>query len=130
MILVNQVFECLIDYQQFRISILNHKVQALLRITRIQWLISATSLQYAQRCYHHPLATRNEDGNDRRLTINDFIYLGGDAVTYFIHLLIGVSLVLEDHSDVVGRSIDLTTKKADNVLVVIVGAGGGVKAIQ
>ena len=55
--------QLLIGDEQFGARILNHKLQSLGGIGRIQRLIGATSLKYTYGGNGHPLAARNQNGH-------------------------------------------------------------------
>ena len=67
-VFVHDVAQFFVGNQQTGRSVLHHEIEAVFGITRVERLISAAGLEDAQRSHHHPLTTRNEDGDDGLLT--------------------------------------------------------------
>ena len=117
-------------YQQFRTGILHHKVQTLLRVSWVERLVGAASLQHAERGDGHPLATGNEHRNDILgfETLRDDI--GGNAVAHLIDLRIRKPLFFIDHGHIVGRILSLTAEQRDDGLRVVIVNVGLVEAVE
>ncbi len=120
-------------------GILHHEVQALLRIAGVQRLIGTAGLQYAERGDDHPLRAGNEDGNHSFMLGGSqfftfhfylFTYIRGNAVAQLVDLLVGIAMVLEHHSLLVGRSLCLTAEQRHDGLRVVVRHIGVVQAVQ
>ena len=129
-VFAHHVAQRLVGDEQFGGGILDHEVQALLRIARVERLVGTSGLQHTQCGNRHPLAARNDNRHDVFLAKSPSDEHCRNALRQVVHLAIGVLVLVIDHSHIVRCELHLTTEQRDNGLGVVVRHLGIVEAVQ
>ena len=129
-VFVHDVAQRLISNEQFGGSVLNHEVQTLGGITRVERLIGATCFQHTEGGNGHPLTARNENRHNILSSKTFRNEICCHTLRDVVHFAVGVFVFVINHRHVVGRQFHLTAEQRNDGLRRVVRHLGLVETIE
>ena len=120
----------LIGNQELGVGVLDHKVEALRRVGRIQRLIGAAGLHGGQGGLGHPGVAANEHGHHLLFPEAEGKDLGGQGVCVAVQLLVADGLTVKEDGRGIRRGLGLFAEQIHHRLAQVHFLGVVVEAVQ
>ena len=120
----------LVGNQELGVGVLDHEIEALRRVGRIQWLIGAAGLHRGQGSLGHPGIPVNEHGHHLFFPEPESKDSGGQGVCVAVQLPVADGLALKEHGRGVRGGLGLLAEQVYHRLAQIYLLGVVVEAVQ